>query len=134
MKRAKSKCRDAMIDKYYNEDFDKGCIDDAEFNKELNESLDKMKAIDDIDCKMDIDILDIIEKAEVMKDKKKKTIENTLFIVVSLSIFAIFALAAVLEGTKFIVIYQLVIVTLMPFVLIPISISKVKEGSGYDRN
>ena len=133
MKKIINKNQDALIDKYYNEDFDKRCIDNDKFNNELNESLCKMKVIQDIDCDMDINISEIIESAETIKYKRKKVIENIVFMVVSIAMLAIFTFTAVFKGMKFIIIYEMAIVTLMPFVLIPISMMEVKGGSRYVR-
>lgn len=128
MKIKKNKNQDNLIDKYYNEDFDKKYTDDDKFYNEIDESLDKMNVIKDIDCDMDIDISEIIESAETIKNKRKRIIENIAFAIISIIIFSAFAFTAASNGMKFIVIYEITIITLIPFTLIPISMIELKGG------
>lgn len=106
-------------------DFD----ENVESNK-IEESLKKMDLIKDLDFPIEINILEIITKAEEIKEDKRKVKFELLgfismCIVILLTVFA----AAISTNPKIILYIEIIIYVFMPFVLIPITkYIKVKEG------
>jgi hypothetical protein len=130
--------KNALIDKFYNEDYDKGLLEsnsDKEDQKEilkfeakLELTKEQMDSTSDLDYNLDINIMDIISEAEEINNKKKNTWETLLFTITSLVIFSVFAALTLALGTSFIIYFQVAIVMLTPFMLIPICKAVITKG------
>lgn len=130
--------KDTLIDKFYHEGSDDKLLEsitDEEAQKEmmkfggkLEDAKEKMDSLLYIDYSMDISIMDIINEAEEINNKKKNKWETVLFLLLSTAIFSILGLLTLGLGTKFIIYFQLAIVMLTPFMLIPICKAVLTKG------
>jgi hypothetical protein len=130
--------KNTLIDKFYNEDYDKGLLEsnsDKEAQKEilkfeakLELTKEQMDSISDLDYNLDINIMDIISEAEEINNKKKNTWETLLFAITSLVIFSVFAALTLALGISFIIYFQVAILMLTPFMLIPICKVVITKG------
>lgn len=90
----------------------------------------KMDILMDYDTPIEVNILEIIEKAEAIKeDKRKVKLELFSFILLCLSILLIVTAIAINLNPRLILVIEVIIYILLPFILIPISkYLKAKEG------
>jgi hypothetical protein len=113
-----------LIDNYYNEasSFQESHSEDNElFKEKLEKSLEKMNALEDLDFPMDINILEIVNTAEAIKDKKKLRLESFAFIGVCLIIISAVVLLSLSVDVKIILYTEAAISALLPLTLIPIA-------------
>ena len=121
-----------IIDSCYNEDFDSQDITeliDDRFREKLEKSLEKMDSIEALDFNLDINILDIITKAETIKHKKKLRFESIAFISLCLLIISFFIFLALNVNLKFILFFEVLVSILLPLALIPIAKSAKTRGN-----
>ncbi|HEY5563702.1 MAG TPA: hypothetical protein VIK72_18430 [Clostridiaceae bacterium] len=92
-------------------------------------TLKKMDEIKDLDFSMDVDISQIILKAEIIKNKKKDMKEFILFLTSTSTIVLLVYCLIMLEGTqRFILYFEILFFTLAPFMIIPAALSsRVRE-------
>jgi len=92
-------------------------------------SLKKMDAIKDLDFKMDVDIAQIILKAEMITNKKKDKKEFILFILSAFSLVAFVLFFIILTGAQKIILYfEGAFFTLAPLMIIAAALSaRVRE-------
>ena len=128
------KIKDTAIDEFYGEDIDtsdesiKSSNEYINFNEKLKTSAKKLEVLDDNTKDFTIDIFSIIDKAEGIKEKKKSRTEFVFFIITASIILSIYMFAGIHLGVKVIMISQIVIITLMPWCLIPAAVAKHKRG------
>lgn len=128
------KLKDTAIDEFYGEDIDKSdesiksSNEYIKFNEKVKAAAEKLELLDESNQDFDIDVFSIIDKAEGIKEKKKSRIEFVLFIVTASIILSIYMFAGIYLGVKVIMISQIVIITLMPWCLIPAAVVKQKRG------
>lgn len=131
MKKSENKYN-KVIDKYYDE-----LPDEAEKNTsteeyilsdKLNLALDKMDILKVDNSTYDINILEIIEKGQMIKQNKKNSLEFLAFI--SLALFLILSLILITFyfGAKFFINYELLTFILIPILIIPVS--KLSQTGG----
>lgn len=128
------KIKSCLIDEYYNEAQETvdGSLKDSdeytEFKSKLNSTVKKMDVLNEDIFDFDIDILNIIEQGEYIKEGKKTKKEFILFILSSFIILSLYAIAIIKIGSKILIISQMLIVFLIPWIIIPISAIK-RRGS-----
>lgn len=128
------KIKDTAIDEFYGEDIDtsdesiKSSNEYINFNEKLKTSAKKLEVLDDNTKDFTIDIFSIIDKAEGIKEKKKSRTEFVFFIITASIILSIYMFAGIHLGVKVIMISQIVIITLMPWCLIPAAVAKHKRS------
>ncbi len=117
-----------IIDNYYKEasySEDLTPETDELFDEKLHNSLEKMDIIDSLDFPIDINTLEIINKAEAIKAKNKLRREYLIFISVCLVIISSFIFLAFNVDIKIIIYAEVAISVFLPLTLIPIA-AKVK--------
>lgn len=121
---------DSLIDEFYNAgnnsvNAPRDCDEFIERLELMNKALD---VPENSSFDFDINISEIILKAENIKEKRRNKREFILFILVSLVILAAFTAAALILGPKSLIIFQISFLTLIPWSLIPISILRLRGG------
>lgn len=117
-----------IIDNYYKEaSYSEDLISETDelFNKKLHNSLEKMNIVDSLNFPIDINILEVINKAELIKTKKKRTKEYLIFIFACIVIIASFIFLSLKIDIKVIIYTELAISIFLPLMLIPIA-AKIK--------
>jgi len=126
--------KNSLIDEFYNESQEKispntvHCEADLEFKSVLNSTAKKMDILNEDMFDFDIDTLSIIEQGECIREHKKANIEFILFILSSFTMLAVYALLIIKLGPKILIISQIFIVIIAPWIIIPISFFK-RRGS-----
>ena len=128
------KIKNSLIDVFYNEAQEE-IIKDGEYSYEyrqfknkLNSAFKKMDVLNEDIFDFEIDTLSIIEQGEYIKENKKAKNEFILFILSSLIILALFSIASIKLGPKLLIISQMIIVTIAPWIIIPV-LSIKRKGS-----
>jgi len=133
MKKNKLDIEASIIDSYYNELSEKDTNldtnnDSINISDKLNAVSEKLDSINDIDFDLDVNILSIIQNAEDIKVKKKNKYETLTFLLTSFVILSSLSLFVIASGFKSLIYFQVLITTLMPFIIIFMSIlSKGEE-------
>jgi hypothetical protein len=128
------KIKNSLIDEFYNEA--QGKVDKnarysdeyREFKSVLNSVGEKMNVLNEDIFDFDIDTLSIIEQGECIRENRKNKKEFLLFILTSTIILSLFSIAIIKIGPKILIISQIIIVTLAPWIIIPVIVIK-KRGS-----
>ncbi|MGH4051897.1 MAG: hypothetical protein ACREVX_11215 [Clostridium sp.] len=126
--------KNSLIDEFYNESQEKPSQNtvhseaDLEFKSVLNSTAKKMDILNEDMFNFDIDTLSIIEQGECIREHKKANIEFILFILSSFTMLAVYALVIIKLGPKILIISQIFIVIIAPWIIIPISFFK-RRGS-----
>jgi hypothetical protein len=128
------KIKNSIIDEFYNEA--QGEVDKyiehsdeyREFKSKLNAASEKMNMVNEDKFDFDIDTLSIIEQGEYIRENSKNKKEFILFILSSTIILSLCAIAILKMGPKLLIISQIIIVTLAPWIIIPLIAIK-KRGS-----
>jgi hypothetical protein len=121
------KLDNSLIDRFYNEESNSSLIasiDETElqhFESSMALLSENMNILVDQEPELDISIMNIIVKAENIKEKRKTVAENIIFVVLGLMILSSIGLLSFVIGVKFIIIFQAVAFALFPFSLIPLS-------------
>jgi len=132
--RDSDKIKNSIIDEYYNEAHRKHAKnsvydeDDLEFKSKLNAATVKMNVLNDHILDFDIDTLSIIEKGEYIRENSKNRKEFILFVLISTIILSLCAIAILKMGPRIFIISQIIIVTITPWIIIPVIAIK-KRGS-----
>ena len=128
------KIKNSIIDEFYNEvkeKVDKSIehSDEAfEFKSNLNSTTLKMAVLNEDIFGFQIDTLSIIEKGESIRENKKANKEFILFILSSFIILSLYAIAIIKIDPNILIISQIFIVIIVPWIIIPISAIK-RRGS-----
>ena len=121
-----------VIDKYYNElphEAEKNMLtEEKKISDKLNIALNKMDILKTDTSTFDINILQIIEKGEMIKENKKNILEFIIFIFISLLIISALVLITFYFGEKFFVYYELLTIVLIPILIIPLA--KLSQTGG----
>ena len=137
----KEKLINTLIDKRYNEAYDINLLNKARNEERINENdntldksvdlevlenkmnsaLEKIDLADNIDFNINIDTLKIIKQAEQIAAKKNSFKENIYFIITSILMLSAFSIIFLKLGVKFVIYFQLVLVFIMPWSLIPLA-------------
>ncbi|MGH4122399.1 MAG: hypothetical protein ACREV6_05665 [Clostridium sp.] len=128
------KIKKSLIDEFYNEEQEKvsrktmDSYEIAEFKSKLNSISEKMDVLNDDVFDFDIDTLSIIEQGECIKENSKNKKEFFLFILLSTIILSLGAIAIIKTGPKILIISQIIIVTIAPWIIIPVLVIKRKRS------
>jgi hypothetical protein len=122
-----------FIDKYYNElpgnNFTtKEETEFMEYKNKLEASLEKMDIINERECDLDINILEIVNMADEIKLRKRNKVENLAFIALSLLILLTGVFLVLSFNIKYLVYIEIVITSLFPFLLISLAIYSKARG------
>jgi hypothetical protein len=126
--------KNSLIDEFYNESQEKTSQDtvhrdaDLEFRSVLNSTAKKMDVLNEDIFDFDIDTLSIIEQGECIREQKKNKKEFILFILSSVLILSLCSIAIIKIGPKLLIISQVIIVTIVPWIIIPVLAMK-RRGS-----
>jgi hypothetical protein len=126
--------KNSLIDELYNESHEKSSHNtvnsesDLEFKSVLNSTAKKMDVLKEDMFDFDIDTLNIIEKGEYITETRKAKKEFVLFILSSIIILSLCSIAIVKIGPKILIISQIIIITIAPWIIIPVLALK-KRGS-----
>jgi hypothetical protein len=113
-----------LIDAYYGENngVNPDRIESATFQYKLHKSLKKMDILNNVNFEPDINIMDIISKAEALKEKDNNLREIVSFLTLcSLLMGAVFIVAFTLSS-KVIIYTEVLISVLFPIIFIPVAI------------
>lgn len=128
------KIKNSLIDEFYNESQEKTYKNteysevDLEFKSVLNSTAKKMDVLNENIFDFDIDTLSIIEQGECIKENRKNKKEFILFILSSIIILSLCAIAIIKLGPKLLIMSQIIIVTLVPWIVIPVLAIKRRRG------
>jgi hypothetical protein len=126
--------KNSLIDEFYNESQQKTsqntvhCEADLGFKSVLNSTAKKMDVLKEDMFDFDIDTLSIIEQGECIRENKKNKKEFILFILSSVIILSLCSIAIIKIGPKLLIISQVIIVTIVPWIIIPVLAMK-RRGS-----
>ncbi|MCJ7689214.1 MAG: hypothetical protein MUO60_07835 [Clostridiaceae bacterium] len=126
--------KNSLIDEFYNEPHEKTsqntvqCEADLEFKSVLNSTAKKMDVLNDDIFDFDIDTLSIIEQGECIKENWKNKKEFILFILSSVIILSLCSIAIIKIGPKLLIISQVIIVTIVPWIIIPVLAMKRRRS------
>jgi hypothetical protein len=127
--------KNSLIDEFYNESHEKtfpntvyNDDDDLEFISVLNSTAKKMDVLKKDIFDFDIDTLGIIEQGECIRENKKNKKEFILFILSSIIFLSLCSIAIIKIGPKILIISQIIIITIAPWIIIPVLALK-KRGS-----
>ena len=128
------KIKNSLIDEFYNESQGKTSENtvysesELEFKNKLNLTSNKMDVLSEDIFDLHIDTLSIIEQGEHIRENRKAKKEFIIFILSSIVILSLFAIAIIKIGPKLLIISQIIIVILAPCIVIPALVMK-KRGS-----
>ena len=128
------KIKNSLIDEFYNEAQEKRSENtvyskaDLEFKNKLTSTSSKMDVLYEDIFDFHIDTLSIIEKGEHVRESRKSKKEFIMFILSSIIILSLFAISIIKIGPKLLIISQIIIVTIAPWIVIPALVMK-KRGS-----
>ena len=122
-----------FIDNYYDELHENNFTpkeenEFLEYKEKLNTSLEKMNIINDSECDLDINILEIINMAEEIKLRKRNKLETFSFVALSLLILLAGVFLVLSFNIKYLVYIEIIITSLFPFLLIPLAIYSENRG------
>ena len=121
----KEKLINALIDKHYNEDYDIKLLnksnDESKFENKIDSTLEKMDLANSVDFNFDIDTLNIIQTAAQIQTKRNSFKENICFIMSSILILSLFSIVFIKFGINFLIYFQLFLIFIMPWSLIPLA-------------
>ncbi|MFT5872021.1 MAG: hypothetical protein ACI8WT_000948 [Clostridium sp.] len=126
--------KNSIIDEFYNESQEKTspntvhCEADLEFKSVLNSTAKKMDALNEDIFDFDIDTLSIIEQGECIREHKKNKKEFILFILSSLIFLSLCSIAIIKIGPKLLIISQMIIITIVPWIIIPVLAMKRRRS------
>ncbi|MBZ9607737.1 hypothetical protein G9F73_007900 [Clostridium estertheticum] len=130
------KIKNSLIDEFYNEAHEKVdkntkfSDDYKEFKSVLNSTANKMDVLNEDIFDFDIDTLNIIEQGESIREKRKANKEFILFILSSFIILSVYAIAISILGPKMLIISQIFIITIIPWIIIPVLAIKRRGSEG----
>ena len=128
------KIKNSLIDEFYNEAQEKTSENavyseaELEFQSKLTSTSNKMDVLNEDIFDFGIDTLSIIEQGEHIRENRKSKKEFILFILSSIIILSLSAIAIIKIGFNLLIISQIIIVTIAPWIVIPALVMK-KRGS-----
>ena len=126
--------KNSLIDEFYNEAMEtlgenlKQSDEYIEFKSVLTSTSEKIAVLNEDIFDFDIDTLSIVEQGQYIKVSNKTKKEFLLFILSSFIILSLYAIAIFKMGFKVLVISQILIVILAPWIIIPV-LSLKRRGS-----
>ena len=92
--------------------------------KDRIELLDSIK---NVDLDMKVNVLSIIDKGIAIRERKHSSLQDVLFLIFALILFAALIALTIIKGPVFIFTIEIISVVAMPFILIPITKTLLKE-------
>jgi len=89
----------------------------------IKETLDKI----DAEVNIDINIPSLIEKAELIKKKKQTLRKDILFGISSIVVLIFYSFVISYYGIKIFIIFQFLMLCLLPWIIIPFSLNVRRE-------
>jgi hypothetical protein len=124
------KIYDNLIDKYYNDVPEKNIsFKNDHFEEKLKLSLDKMSILNTDSEDFPIDIMEIIERGELIKEKKKTFLEFSVFISTAVFIISLLVFITLFINQDFFMYCQLLAFIFMPLLIIPLAKSSLNGGN-----
>lgn len=126
--------KNTLINELYNENQEnvdkhiKYSDEALEFKNKLNSAVVKMNILNEDIFDFHIDTLAIIEKGAFIKESRKANKEFILFILSSLIILSLYAIAIIKIDYRILIISQVFIAIIAPCIIIPISVARRKES------
>lgn len=127
--------RDKLIDEYYDEKLNDdikehitNCPECFEFMNKLYSVSEKLEVLNMDEIPAPSNMFDIIDRAQNIRDTRKKRFEIPLFIISSLCILLPFAGLGLYIGMKFLIYLELILYINLPLILIPVIKSKIMKG------
>ena len=128
------KIKNSLIDEFYHEA--QGKIDKKaeysdeyrEFKTKLNSVGEKMDIVNEHEFDFNIDTLNIIEQGMNIREKRKAKKELILFVLLSTIILSFYTIGIIILGFKILILSQIFIVTIVPWIIIPVLVIKRKES------
>lgn len=126
--------KDSAIDLYYNEykepedDGIESSHEYMDYMEKLECSGKKLNVLDEDIFDFEINTLAIIEAGSRIKEKKKFRLELALFVAAALILLSLYAVAGFVFGLQAILISQVVIITLIPWIVVPIVLRRRRNG------
>lgn len=114
------------IDEFYGES--EGEIKNQGQHEKLTKTSKKLDILNEDIFDFDIDTMEIIEKAEKIKETRYFKIELALFLGAGISILGLYGFLGLRLGYRFILTSQIILMAMMPWVIVPIAIKR-KRGS-----
>lgn len=114
------------IDEFYGEskEENKSLNQNIDFDKKLEQTSEKLDILNEDIFDFHIDTLDIIEKADGIREGKRFKIEISLFLSTGLLILCLYGFLGLNLGYKFILSSQVVLMFIIPWVIVPISVKR----------
>lgn len=135
MMQDKEKLREQAIDNFYKESHEplgeniRSSDEYSAYIEKLNTLDEKLKILDDDTSDFEINTLAIIEEADRINEKKKARIELVLFVAIASAVLSIYAAMGLIFGFQVILISQIVIVTLIPWIILPVIVMRSRRKS-----
>lgn len=126
--------KNSLIDEFYNEFQNKTSPNtvyndaDLEFKSVLNSTAKKMDVLKEDMFDFDIYTLRIIEQGEYITENMKNKKEFILFILSSIIILTLGSIAIMKIGPKILIISQIIIITIAPWIIIPVLVIKKRRS------
>lgn len=124
----------SAIETFYDENADgldediKSSAEYIDFVKKLQSTKDKLDLLNNNIIDFEIDTLAVIAQADTLKEKKRHRMELGLFIFISLIILSAYVAAGLIFGLQTLIISQVILITLTPWVVLPIAAYRTKRG------
>lgn len=134
MMKDKEILQDRAIDDFYGESpeyFDenmKFSYDYIGYMEKLDHLDKKLEILDDDTADFEINTLAIIEAGDKIKEKKKSRMELGLFLVIAMAVLSLYAIAGLAFGFETLLISQAVIMTLIPWIILPVIIIRSRRS------
>jgi hypothetical protein len=128
------KSEHSAIEAFYSESkdgFDKNLKHSEEFieyTKKLQSTADKLDILNEDMMDFEIDTLSIIAQADTVKEKDRHRVEFGLFIIIALVVLSAYITAGFIFGMQALIISQVILITLMPWIVVPIAVKRAKRG------
>lgn len=126
--------KNIIIDEFYKENYNREVLEDLEqeeleFKKSIEKMNKAMNLAENVDLDLDINLDKLISQSMDILDNKRNIREKILFLLLSILILSLIVLISTIGGLKFILYFQVIIIILAPFIIIPIAKNAVVRGN-----
>jgi hypothetical protein len=114
-----------IIDEFYGESVDKKLsYQYSEFGEKLERVSERLDVLNEDIFNFEIDTMGIIKMADDIKEGKRAKKELGLFIGTAIAVLGLYGFVGLTFGYKFLIISQGILMTLMPWIIVPIAIKR----------
>ena len=114
-----------LIDEFYGETEDKKLsYQYSQFVEKLERASEKLDVLNEDIFNFEIDTMGIIQIADDIKEGKRAKKELGLFLGAAVSILGLYGVVGLALGYKFLITSQIVLVSIMPWIVVPIAIKR----------